>query len=303
MRARRMLQRQPRLSRALFAWAALLTGTSCGGNPAGNASVSVAGADASGADAAAGGSDAALADAASGDAAALADAVQGDAKADTAKADAAQGDAKVDTAKADASEIQAPKVVCGDKFCGEGESCLDCDYDCGPCEVDCGDGLCVPGESCATCAGDCGKCSNTCGNGSCEPIEDCASCAADCGNCQLNCGDGACGNGETCDTCPDDCGKCFEGDCNPYTSAQCKPGDQCYPYFAGELVCLTPGSFSLGEACGALISCKKGLLCVSGACRSICDAGGKGGPGCPGGKQCVEVGQPGKANAGVGACL
>lgn len=226
--------------------------------------------------------------------------------ADSAQADTAKTDAKIDAkadAKGDVSEIQAPKVVCGDKFCGEGETCAECDYDCGPCEVNCGDGQCVPGETCASCAGDCGKCSNTCGNGSCEPVESCAICAADCGSCELNCGDGACGNGETCDSCPDDCGNCFEGNCDPYTSVQCKPGDQCFPYFSGELVCLTPGAGSLGQGCGALISCKKGLLCISSACRSICDAAGTGGPSCPQGKQCVEVGQPGKDSAGVGACM
>jgi hypothetical protein len=236
-----------------------------------------------------------------GDTAIADTAVADSAQADTAKTDA-KSDAKAD-AKSDGGEIQAPKVVCGDKFCGEGETCADCDYDCGPCEVNCGDGQCVPGETCASCPGDCGKCSNTCGNGSCEPVESCAICAADCGSCELNCGDGACGNGETCDSCPDDCGKCFEGNCDPYTSVQCKPGDQCFPYFSGELVCLTPGAGSLGQGCGALISCQKGLLCISSACRSICDAAGKGGPGCPQGKQCVEVGQPGKASAGVGACM
>lgn len=284
-------------------WGAALLVWGCSGSSASSGLVSAGGG--ASADASAGfdstGSDSTGSDSGALDSTALdsagADAQgKGDAKADSADAKA---DAKTDAA----SEIQAPKVVCGDKFCGEGETCAECEYDCGPCEVNCGDSLCVPGETCASCPGDCGKCSNTCGNGSCEPVEDCASCAADCGNCELNCGDKLCGNGETCDSCPDDCGKCFEGDCDPYTSVQCKAGDQCFPYFSGELVCLTPGSGSLGEACGALISCKKGLLCISSACRSICDAAGKGGPGCPAGKQCVEVGQPGKASAGVGACM
>ena len=228
-------------------------------------------------------------------------------KSDGAGADAAGKDGtdagKADSGPSDAKEIETPKVVCGDKFCGVGETCASCDYDCGQCQVSCGDGMCVPGESCTSCPADCGKCGNECGNGSCEPGENCSTCKGDCGACGPNCGDKTCGSDENCDSCPMDCGKCFEGNCNPYTSKPCKPEDQCYPYSEGELVCIAAGTKSQGQACKALVDCQKGLLCISSACKVICDVTGKEGPGCGGGGNCVEVGQPGKPSAGVGVCL
>lgn len=227
---------------------------------------------------------------------------------DSASADAKGKDVAPDTGKADVpandvKEIEAPKVVCGDKFCGVGETCASCDYDCGQCQISCGDGLCVPGESCKTCSDDCGKCGNECGNGSCEPGENCATCNADCGACGLNCGDKSCGNDENCDTCPMDCGKCFEGNCDPFTSKPCKPADQCYPYSGGELVCITAGPKTKGQPCKALVDCQKGLLCINATCNVICDVSGKTAYGCQGGGKCAAIGQAGTPSAGVGVCL
>lgn len=286
---------------AVLAWASL-AGCSEAASPAGLAASGGAAADSSEkTNDSSGGSaaDAAVVDAAtSGD---------GAGPADSAGSDAPGKDAtdagKPDSSAADTKEIEVPKVVCGDKFCGVGETCASCDYDCGQCQVSCGDSLCVPGENCTSCPADCGKCGNECGNGSCEPGENCATCKGDCGACGPNCGDSSCGADENCDTCPMDCGKCFEGNCDPYTSKPCKPEDQCYPYSGGELVCIAAGTKTKGQACKALVDCQKGLLCINAACNTICDATGKTANGCSSGGKCVEIGQPGKPSAGVGVCL
>ncbi len=229
-----------------------------------------------------------------------------DVKADT-KADA-KADTKVDaaTGPADTSEIIAPKVVCGDSFCAEGEEdCVSCEYDCGACKVNCGDGKCATGESCATCAKDCGGCAGECGNGYCDPTENCATCAKDCGSCAPGCGNGVCDKtSETCDDCPTDCGKCSNEPCDPYTSKGCKDFEQCFPYSGGDLVCIGAGKLAKGQKCLPLVDCQKGLICINSTCAQICDASGKQPQySCPAGKQCLEVGQPGKLSAGVGACL
>ncbi|MBM4344531.1 MAG: hypothetical protein FJ100_14290 [Deltaproteobacteria bacterium] len=229
----------------------------------------------------------------------------GDAKGDT-KADA-KPDGKADTATppTDINEIIAPKVICGDSFCADEEDCASCEYDCGPCKTVCGDGKCATGESCATCAKDCGGCAGECGNGYCDPTENCATCAKDCGTCAPGCGNGACDKAtETCDDCPLDCGKCSEEPCDPYTSKGCKDFEQCFPYAGGDLVCIGAGKLAKGDKCLPLVDCQKGLVCINSTCAQICDATGKQPQyGCPGGKKCVEIGQPGKLSAGVGACL
>ncbi len=225
-----------------------------------------------------------------------------DAKTDT------KADTKADTTSSptDASEIIAPKVICGDSFCAEGqEDCESCEYDCGACKTVCGDGKCATGESCSTCAKDCGGCAGECGNGYCDPTENCATCAKDCGSCAPGCGNGACDKAtETCDDCPMDCGKCSNEPCDPYTSKGCKDFEQCFPYSGGDLVCIGAGKLAKGQKCWPLVDCQKGLVCINSICAQICDATGKQAQyGCPAGKQCVEIGQPGKLSAGVGACL
>jgi acid phosphatase type 7 len=45
----------------------------------------------------------------------------------------------------------------------------------------CGDGACVPGETCSNCEGDCGNCD--CGDGTCGENELCGTCPGDCGAC------------------------------------------------------------------------------------------------------------------------
>ncbi len=239
----------------------------------------------------------------------------GDAQTDAAKTDATKTDtAKTDAAKADTGKgdavadngITPAKVVCGDKFCAEGEEdCAICEYDCGPCAAVCGDSQCGTGENCTSCAKDCGGCPGVCGSGYCDPIEDCKSCPGDCGTCAPGCGNGACDKAtETCDDCPLDCGKCSNEPCDPYTSKGCKEVEQCFPYSGGDLVCLGAGKYTLGQKCYPLVDCVKGLICINSTCTPICDATGKQPAyGCSGGKKCVAIGQSGKDSAGVGACL
>lgn len=115
--------------------------------------------------------------------------------------------------------------VCGDGYCTPetGESCSNCQSDCGGCETlpYCGDMSCDANqaESCENCSTDCGTCPvvPACGDGICDVSdgEDCATCAIDCGACAIAayCGDGTCdaADGETCGTCPADCGTgCYE---------------------------------------------------------------------------------------------
>jgi hypothetical protein len=126
---------------------------------------------------------------------------------------------------------------------------------------------------------------------------------ADCGQCPGNCGDGTCNPGEDCAACPSDCGKCSNTPCDPFGSKGCKANEQCYPYTGSGLVCLGTGSKGVGVACSYLIDCAKGLVCVNSACTQICDMTGKSGWGCPGGKQCVQLGQQGSDGAAVGSCL
>ncbi len=225
-------------------------------------------------------------------------------KSDTGKTDTGKTDAsKTDAAADSGPEITVPNTVCGDTFCGESEDCLGCPYDCGECTAQCGDGQCGSGETCATCPSDCGSCATACNNGICEPTESCVSCPSDCGDCPGSCGDGTCGANEDCDGCPGDCGKCSNTPCNPFGSQTCKPNEQCYPYSGGVLVCLGAGAATLGQTCKYLIDCQKGMVCVNSTCTQICDMTGKSGWKCPGGKKCVQLGQPGSEGAAVGSCL
>jgi len=116
------------------------------------------------------------------------------------------------------------------------------------------------------------------------------------------CGDGKCTAGaETCTSCSADCGAC---PCDPVTSASCKATEQCYINSKGVPGCGPPGTLAKGAACKYLADCDKGLLCIDGGCRPVCDA--KGSPpivacGAAGAK-CVEFtmgGAPVGYNLGV----
>ena len=111
--------------------------------------------------------------------------------------------------------------ICDDKFCVEGETCITCAIDCGPCPI-CGDGECNGDEDCQSCPGECGQC---CGDGACKPEHDesCDTCAGDCGACPAECSDGECNGTETCETCPLDCGEC-EPEC---LNGVCEEGENC----------------------------------------------------------------------------
>ena len=55
-----------------------------------------------------------------------------------------------------------------------------------PSSITCGNFLCEPGETCSNCESDCGACAvplPTCGDGSCNGAETCDTCESDCGAC------------------------------------------------------------------------------------------------------------------------
>jgi hypothetical protein len=54
---------------------------------------------------------------------------------------------------------------CGDGICGSGETCSNCQFDCGVCPPVCGDGTCNGAETCTTCSADCGNCGGGGGGG------------------------------------------------------------------------------------------------------------------------------------------
>ncbi|NUN12249.1 MAG: PQQ-binding-like beta-propeller repeat protein [Myxococcales bacterium] len=79
--------------------------------------------------------------------------------------------------------------VCGDGQCTAGETCADCEQDCGFCS--CGDGVCEAPEDCNLCQSDCG-----CGdNGLCMADGQC--CTPDCDG--IECGNDGCGG--SCGSC------------------------------------------------------------------------------------------------------
>ncbi len=110
---------------------------------------------------------------------------------------------------------------CGNGWCqpDKGETCSNCQKDCGPCNPECGDGYCSGWEDCYNCPWDCGECPSMCGDGWCDYDmgESCEWCPDDCGPCESFCGDGYCDYdmGESCDWCKEDCGPC-EGYCGDY---------------------------------------------------------------------------------------
>src|SRR4026208_1988399 len=69
----------------------------------------------------------------------------------------------------------------------------------------CGDDFCGVGESLESCPGDCTADGPRCGNGECETGETSANCLADCDGFDLACGNGVCDDGETIANCFSDC--------------------------------------------------------------------------------------------------
>ncbi len=153
-----------------------------------------------------------------------------------------------DGGDADCTECE----VCGDGWCGLGESCANCPEDCGNNCAPCGDGVCSPGEKCYLCPQDCGDC---CGNGECGEGEDCLLCPQDCGTC---CPNGACDFNETCSTCPADCGDCC-GD------GWCSEDEDCYNGPADCGGCCGNGLCDFGESC-AICPADCGPCCPNGLC-------------------------------------
>jgi hypothetical protein len=58
------------------------------------------------------------------------------------------------TSSSTSSSSSGGGPVCGNSICEAGESCADCQFDCGSC---CGNGLCDNGETQSTCPADCGS--------------------------------------------------------------------------------------------------------------------------------------------------
>ena len=119
--------------------------------------------------------------------------------------------------------------LCGNDACDDGEDCLNCFDDCGPCPPVCPDGDCNGDETCTTCPDDCGTCPPACPDGDCNGDETCTTCPDDCGTCPPACPDGDCNGNETCTTCPADCGTCPpacpDGDCNGNETCTTCPAD------------------------------------------------------------------------------
>jgi hypothetical protein len=128
---------------------------------------------------------------------------------------------------------------CGDNVCNNGETCLNCEQDCGRCDT-CGDGYCNYGETCNTCEEDCGSCPG-CGDGYCSASEDCLICEEDCGECDT-CGDGVCSADEDCLLCQEDCGIC--DDCG---DGYCTGEESCDTCSSDCGECLTPCGIPLTE--------------------------------------------------------
>ena len=143
--------------------------------------------------------------------------------------------------------------TCGDGRCGSGESCFDCEADCGACGTQCGQGnggqqscsqgccskygFCGFGD--VFCGAGCqqayGMCNGGpqpslapsaapssnppfCGDNVCGSGESCGSCPNDCGACPPFCGNGVCEAGESCGSCPNDCGVCPQPSASPMAS-------------------------------------------------------------------------------------
>ncbi len=128
---------------------------------------------------------------------------------------------------------------CGNGTCDAGETCANCDRDCGSCAGTCcsandsigcdrtwvqdcvcrsDSACCTEGwtDECAALASD--TCAACCGDGVCGEGESCRTCAPDCTDCIVACGNQECQVGEDCENCPADCGECpivcGDGVCN-----------------------------------------------------------------------------------------
>jgi hypothetical protein len=81
-------------------------------------------------------------------------------------------------------------TFCGDGNCDAGETCSNCQTDCGVCAVECNDGIDNDGDENTDYPADSGCSSSSdsdesnCGDGACEGGESCSSCSSDCGDCQ-----------------------------------------------------------------------------------------------------------------------
>lgn len=124
---------------------------------------------------------------------------------------------------------QPPPPGCGDGTCDApgGETCTNCEADCGKCQKGCGNAICEVGEDCTNCAQDCGNCPTICGDKKCEGAENAQTCPQDCSPTQ--CGNNICEAGETQANCPADCKGtqpvCGNGKCeSPETATSC-PAD------------------------------------------------------------------------------
>jgi hypothetical protein len=131
---------------------------------------------------------------------------------------------------------------CGNGKCQKGETCSNCEADCGACPPVCGNGTCEAGETCSNCAADCGPCGPVCGNGTCEAGETCGTCQADCGPCGPVCGNGTCeaALGENPCNCPTDCPN------DPNLCEACECGGQGGPF--GSCYCDDSCMF-VGDCC------------------------------------------------------
>lgn len=58
------------------------------------------------------------------------------------------------TSSSTSSSSSGGGPVCGNSICEAGETCADCQFDCGSC---CGNGVCDNGETQSTCSADCGS--------------------------------------------------------------------------------------------------------------------------------------------------
>ncbi len=102
------------------------------------------------------------------------------------------------------SNGQPTMHCCGNSLCeGDyGESCSNCQSDCGVCPASCGDGVCDSDENSCNCPSDCGTCSGDAGR--------CMSYQCVYGVCQPHyyfhcCGNKVCEEGESFSNCPYDC--------------------------------------------------------------------------------------------------
>lgn len=163
-------------------------------------------------------------------------------------------DVCLETSQGCASVDEPMGTPCGASgYCFEGE-CLN--------DFACGDGLCDEGETCDNCDVDCGSC-ETCGDGTCHEGETCTTCEADCGDCGLSCTGDTCDDGNACtenDTCI--AGICQPGPVNPCDLwTDCKTGS-CNPAVG----CVYENKPD-GTSCGLNMECSLGV-CLEASLES-----------------------------------